>query len=164
MTERATFIRLRQFRNYYGLMKIARCGFPWKKTTNRPIASVYSNCETAFALAIRIVYAFCLAAATYNHAVVLIHHGWDWNYGGMPMGIIVFWTSLTLLDPLVAVLLFLKPKAAVIMLVILMVSDVANNTWVILKYGGQGWMVACQWIFLTFVVMTISFVWRATSE
>ena len=38
---------LRQFRNYCGLIKIARCGFPWKKTTKRPIASVYTYCETA---------------------------------------------------------------------------------------------------------------------
>jgi hypothetical protein len=78
----------------------------------------------------------------------------DWHY--------VFWTSLTVLDPLVAILLFLKTKHAAIMLVILMVSDVANNTWVILKYAGEGWMVASQWIFLAFVLITIGFVWRAT--
>jgi hypothetical protein len=39
--------RLRQFRNYRGLIKIARCGFPWQKTTKRPVASVYTDCETA---------------------------------------------------------------------------------------------------------------------
>jgi hypothetical protein len=27
--------------------RIARCGFPWEKTTKRPVASVYTNCETA---------------------------------------------------------------------------------------------------------------------
>src|SRR5271168_4236978 len=36
----------RQFRNYGGLTKIARCGFLWEKTTKRPIPSVYTNCET----------------------------------------------------------------------------------------------------------------------
>jgi len=30
-----------------GLSRIARCGFPWEKTTTRPIAPVYSNRETA---------------------------------------------------------------------------------------------------------------------
>jgi hypothetical protein len=40
---------LKRFRNYYGLIKIARCGFPWKKTTKRAFASVYTNCETALA-------------------------------------------------------------------------------------------------------------------
>jgi hypothetical protein len=26
---------------------MARCGFPWKKTTKRPVVPVYTNCETA---------------------------------------------------------------------------------------------------------------------
>src|ERR1700677_316149 len=41
---------LRQFRNYGGLIKIASCGFPWKKTTKSPVASTNTNCETALAL------------------------------------------------------------------------------------------------------------------
>jgi hypothetical protein len=114
------------------------------------------------ALAIRIVWIFCLVAGTYNHSVILIHHGWDWRYGGMPIGTVIFWTSLTLLDPLVAILLLLKPKPAAIMLIILMACDVVNNTWVVLKYGGEGWMVAGQWVFLVFILTTIGFVWRAT--
>jgi hypothetical protein len=27
--------------------RVARSGFPWKKTTKNPIASVYTNCEAA---------------------------------------------------------------------------------------------------------------------
>ena len=38
---------LKRFRNYCGPIKIARSGFPWEKTTKRPLASVYTNCETA---------------------------------------------------------------------------------------------------------------------
>jgi outer membrane protein insertion porin family len=38
---------VKQFRNYRELRKIARCGFPWEKTTTRPVASVDTNCETA---------------------------------------------------------------------------------------------------------------------
>jgi hypothetical protein len=81
------------------------------------------------ALALRIVWVFCLLAGTYNHSAILIHYGWNWRYGGM--------------------------------LLILMTIDVANNTWVLLKYGGEVWMVASQWIFLVFV-LTVDFVWRAT--
>jgi DMSO/TMAO reductase YedYZ heme-binding membrane subunit len=55
-------------------------------------------------------------------------------------------------------------RPAAILLVILMVSDVAENTWVIHKYGGEAWMVINQWIFLIFVLLTIGFVWRATPE
>lgn len=58
----------------------------------------------------------------------------------MPIGTIIFWKSLTLLDLLVALLLFRKPKPAAVMLVVLMVGDVSHNTWAILKYGGRsGW-------------------------
>jgi hypothetical protein len=42
-------LSLEPFRNYCELRKIARCGFPWEKTTKRPVASVHTNCETALA-------------------------------------------------------------------------------------------------------------------
>jgi tetratricopeptide (TPR) repeat protein len=41
----------KQFHNYSGLKKIARCGFPWEKTTKAFSASVYTYCETAFIVA-----------------------------------------------------------------------------------------------------------------
>jgi hypothetical protein len=39
---------LKQFRNYCGLIRIARCGFPWEKTTKMPTASRIS-CIAALA-------------------------------------------------------------------------------------------------------------------
>ena len=48
-TERTLFFQ--HFRNYCGAIKVARCGFPWEKTTKRPVASVYTNCETALTAA-----------------------------------------------------------------------------------------------------------------
>jgi hypothetical protein len=45
-------VTLEQLRNYCGLIKTARCGFLWEKTTKRPIVSVYTNCEAAPAVAI----------------------------------------------------------------------------------------------------------------
>jgi hypothetical protein len=38
---------LERFRNYCGLIKVAKSGFPWEKTTKGDVASVYTNCETA---------------------------------------------------------------------------------------------------------------------
>jgi probable addiction module antidote protein len=40
-------VLLERFRNYCGLIKVARSGFPWEKTTKGDMASVYTNCETA---------------------------------------------------------------------------------------------------------------------
>src|SRR5665213_19354 len=31
-------LHLERFRNYCGLIKVAKCGFPWEKTTKRPFA------------------------------------------------------------------------------------------------------------------------------
>jgi hypothetical protein len=45
--EMAKKYALKRFRNYCGLIKIARSGFPWEKTTKRFWASVYTNCESA---------------------------------------------------------------------------------------------------------------------
>ena len=38
---------LERFRNYCGLIKVARSGFPWEKTTTGDLASVHTNCEAA---------------------------------------------------------------------------------------------------------------------
>ena len=34
------------------VQEIRVCGFPWEKTTKRPVASVYTNCETAVAFSV----------------------------------------------------------------------------------------------------------------
>ncbi len=43
--------QLKRFRNYCALVKTARSGFPWEKTTKSSLASVYSHCEIAIAIA-----------------------------------------------------------------------------------------------------------------
>jgi hypothetical protein len=96
----------------------------------------------------RIVYVLCLAAGTYTHASILVRHGW----------------RLTLLDPLVAVLLFVRPRIGITALMLLMLSDVIHNTWVIHVYGGIVWMVGDQWLFLIFVFATARTFWKATQK
>ena len=43
-----------------------------------------------FGFAIRITYALGLAVGTFTHALTLLRHGWSWDYGGMPIGTVVF--------------------------------------------------------------------------
>ena len=112
------------------------------------------------ALAIRGVYALCLAAGTYSHALPLLRHGLSWNYGGMPPASTIFLTSLTVVDPIIAAMLFIKPKLAIVLLLLLMVSDVAHNTWAILTHGFVVWMVADQYLFLAFLLATAPLVWK----
>lgn len=113
---------------------------------------------------VRIVYVLCLAAGTYTHASILARHGWRWNYGGKPLGTVLFWSALTLLDPIVAILLFARPRLGITLLMLLMLSDVIHNTWIIYVYGGVVWMVADQWVFLIFVLATAQTLWNAAQK
>ena len=108
------------------------------------------------------IYVLCLAVGTYSHAAVLIRHGMLWNYGGRSLATVLFWSSLTFLDPFCALLLFVKPRAGAVLLVLLMTTDVAHNTWFVHVHGGVAWMVADQWAFLVFVLATMPTIWRAT--
>ncbi len=118
---------------------------------------VHSRAE----LAIRATYALCLAVGTYNHALPLILHGWLWTYGGRAPGTVLFWTSLTVLDPITAGLLFVKPRLGCLLLVAVMVADVAHNGWLLLTCRCMvAWMVVNQGLFLLVVLAKVRFVWK----
>jgi hypothetical protein len=83
-------------------------------------------------IVIRILFALCLLAATFNHARVILQHGLLWDYGlGSRIGLMskVYWDVLTVLDPLAAILLFGKPRVGIWLTVAIIVSDVIHNTY-----------------------------------
>lgn len=89
-------------------------------------------------LAIRMLFAACLLGATYNHVVAVIEHGWLWDYGyGAAASTFskLYWSALTLLDPLAAALLFVRPRAGVWLTLLIIVSDVLHNTWYVATHG-----------------------------
>jgi hypothetical protein len=96
---------------------------------------------------------------------LLAVHGLLWDYGGVPVFTRVFWTSLTLLDPLAAVLLFLRPRIGLVMTVAIVVMDVIHNAWFFTHVGMPlrgyvNWMLISQVSFLLFVLMTVRIAWR----
>jgi len=122
---------------------------------------------------IRLIYAACLILATGNHALVLIRHGLFWNYGGAPFLSSVFWTSLSLLDPVAAILLFLRPNIGVGMTAAIIVADVAHNLWIRMLYAPAGFAAAVllcdpfllsQIAFLIFVLATARQAWTPRSD
>jgi len=78
-------------------------------------------------IVIRSVWAACLMAAGLNHVRLLVQHGLSWDYGGLNPISAAYQSSLTLLDPLVAALLFIRPKAGIPATVVLIVTNVAHN-------------------------------------
>ncbi|MBB5459050.1 hypothetical protein [Paraburkholderia sp. Cpub6] len=84
------------------------------------------------AFAIRALFAVCLLAATFNHARAILEHGvlWDYGYGSkIAFTSRLYWAMLTILDPLAAVLLFIKPRTGIRLTIAIMVSDVIHNTY-----------------------------------
>ena len=76
---------------------------------------------------VRSVWAACLLIAGLNHARLLAQHGLFWDYDGLNPISAAYQTGLTLLDPLVAALLFIRPKAGIVATVVLIVTNVIHN-------------------------------------
>lgn len=116
-------------------------------------------CEKA--IWIRRIYAVCLLGATVNHAEMLWEHGMFWDYGGVPLVSQVYWTSLTVIEPLAVLLLFLRPVAGLGLALAIIVSDVIHNTWLAIHLGiSADWMYYSQVAFLLFVSSTIRTAWH----
>jgi hypothetical protein len=83
---------------------------------------------------------------------------------GYPLIARLYWASLTFLDPVAAVLLFVRPRAGLVLCAGIIVTDVINNGWV-------GYMRSeveadfllgylAQVVFLVFVLATIRYAWE----
>jgi hypothetical protein len=112
------------------------------------------------------MYALCLLGATSTHVRALAMHGLFWDYGGVLLITRIYWTSLTFLDPFAAVLLFLKPRAGLLVTLAIIVSDVAHNTWLLQRSQSPdwlNWMYLSQVHFLVFVILSIQYAWRGVT-
>jgi hypothetical protein len=112
------------------------------------------------ATVLRAIYTLALLGATFNHARIVFAHGLDWDYGGLPGFVTRFWTTLTFLDPLAVLLLWLAPRAGLAATAAIMVADVLVNASVGLRYGFDWAAFAAQFIFLVFVLCTLQPMWR----
>lgn len=122
----------------------------------------------SLSLAVRILFACCLFVATANHIRADIAHGllWDYGYGANTyLGSRIFWGALTLLDPVAAALLFIKPRAGALATLAIILIDVVHNTYyVALK---QQWLepfYLSQVAFLIVVLLLSPVVWNASGR
>lgn len=109
------------------------------------------------------IYIFCFGGATIRHISDIVRAGWL-PYDFVPFWINLYWTSLTFFDPLAVLLIFISPLAALILANLIMLSDVAINSYV--TYGlfqdtiVQSLFLQAQTAFLIFVVLTTPLIWR----
>jgi hypothetical protein len=116
---------------------------------------------------IRAIWAACLLIGGLNHARTLLQHGLFWNYGGANPISAAYRTSLTFLDPLVAVLLFIRPKVGIPATAVLIVTNVIHNVAVTAHFAPAGEFLTrashpitlSQIGFMVFVVATVRVAW-----
>jgi hypothetical protein len=111
---------------------------------------------------LRVICCICLLGGASSHAATLWQHGLLWDYRGVPLFTAVFWTSLTFLDPLAALLLLVRPRAGLLATLGIIAVDVAHNLWFGARYRIPfNWMIASQCAFLVFVSAIFPHGWRS---
>lgn len=118
---------------------------------------------------VRSIWAACLVIGGLNHARILLLHGLAWDYGGVARASAVYWSSLTIIDPIVAALLFVRPRIGILGTVILIATNVLHNVAVTARYAPQGEFLTraanpfliSQIGFLLFVAATARIAWKA---
>lgn len=115
------------------------------------------------------IWAACLLLATVNHARILAQHGLSWDYGGVGVASAVYWSGLTVVDPIAAALLFIRPTIGIPLTIGLITTNVAHNLAITAMFSGPGalllratanWAIMSQIAFMLFVVGTTRIAWR----
>ena len=117
---------------------------------------------------VRSIWAACLLVAGANHARILLEHGLFWTHGGVGQLSAIYWSSLTILDPAVAALLFARPNTGVISTIILITTNVVHNLMTLARLAPPGEFmstagdpfVVCQIGFVLFVLISAHIAWR----
>jgi hypothetical protein len=115
-------------------------------------------------LCLRVIYALCLAGATWTHLQVALLHGLDWDYGGAAPFTRIYWSSLLFIDPLTALLVLVVPRAGLILCVAVIATDVAHNSWFALHHPVRVDLYLSQIVFLLFVAFTVRTAWRGAAS
>jgi len=107
------------------------------------------------------IYIFAFIGATYNHINDLIRGGlfpytkW-WN---VPLLMNIYWTLLTILDPVAIILLLMSSYIGCIFYIIIMTTDVAINLYANIVYWKQpliqSYGLIMQTAFLIFILATV---------
>lgn len=83
------------------------------------------------------------------------------TYGEFPPALRAFWLSLTVLDPLTALLLLLRKRAGIILGLVVILADIAVNWTVFFTIGGNPLFgVVNQTLFAIFLLATAPALWR----
>lgn len=101
------------------------------------------------------------AIGTTTHTFQLVTGGWM-VFDTAPTWMNVYWTSLTFLDALTVMLLFISPRAGLALGLSIMVSNLTINSYALYGLGLPiaVWALQSQALFGGFLLGVIGFLWR----
>lgn len=107
-----------------------------------------------------IVVGFVIGTST--HMLQFVNRGWV-VFAAAPIWMNVYWTLLTFLDPLAAILLLRARRAGLILAVAIMLSDVAVNSHALygLDLPFAIWALQLQTLFCGFLLGAVGFLWES---
>ena len=83
----------------------------------------------------------------------VIEKGFNSNQCNQPLLSRLFWDSLTFLDPLAIILLFLKPKTGVILVLSIISLDVIHNNYIYFEELYQSNLQLTNWMIRYWMIM-----------
>ena len=119
---------------------------------------------------ILLVFVCAFTGSTYNHAVDLVYGGLFpyTNKWGTPEVFNLYWTSLTVLDPLAIAVLIINIRAGYLLALSIMLTDVPINFYANIKYWSLGihknFFLLMQIAFLVFLISTTRRIWKLTGN
>jgi hypothetical protein len=112
---------------------------------------------------VRSIWTICFGIGAFNHARDIWNFGWL-PYTYMPMPFNAFWTALLPLDLMAATLVWLRPKIGAWLGLLIMIADVAVNSWTFIGagYSSMREPLLLQTMFLIFVASSFRQVSRSS--
>jgi hypothetical protein len=128
------------------------------------ILKIFTHKGNILLKCVLLIYVLAFICAFYNHTSDLIKYGL-FPYQNIDIHVKpwlnIFWTSLTIIDPLAIVILFFNIKYGInVFLLVIVVDVIVNYSFIIQNYGIWSWInygQICQLLFMIFVLAT--FLW-----
>ncbi|MFI5428440.1 hypothetical protein [Aeromicrobium sp. UC242_57] len=96
---------------------------------------------------------------TTTHTADLVVSGLD-VYGAYPLGVRLFWVTLTILDPAIAALIIFRRRSGIVLGSAVIIADIAVNWTAFALIGGLSFFgVISQSLFAALIVVTARPLW-----
>jgi hypothetical protein len=108
----------------------------------------------------QVVWVLGFLVGTTTHTADLIVGGLN-AYSDFPLGVRLFWVSLTFLDPATAALIIFRRRSGIVLGIAVIVADIAVNWTVFVMVGGLSLFgVISQSLFAALILVTARPLWR----